>query len=460
MKHKRTRTIPREGPPCQRCGRSTQPRTNWQRLMAFLPVTGRFTSDHHHLCRRCYRKCRPNDRRTMPGLPRRGGAKTTTRRTEQAQNGDVAASHDPIHPRPVHPPPWTRQGAGRRRLVVTEYRIGDIVTVPCVRGTFETWTLAWYPVAGVYHQDDDLQPFPTLHFHIDPRFLPRTLREMNKPNPAGRLSYVYHKAIYLVAPVDIDRPILLAAVTQARGMDSTWFRWLTRRVLTKWPTGVLPEPGQLRILEERLANARVVNDRCPHWRLDLATVPTDADGNRTCPQHGLRWDAVGRLVSRLTEVEEAFRAGEAYEVECRLLRDGPVDPEFRAWATRELGGRLSGPRAALPQIVAHGLDEQDIVTEEDTAPLPPLPPLQAFAKAQTALAAADTEAARFRDAVAGEHASMAATGHRVLEGETLRATSMEWHRLLALWSKQQARRDRKVRDIRVLVEAASAAFGR
>ena len=68
MKHERTRTIPREGPPCQRCGRPTQPRTNWQRVMAFLPVTERFLSDHHHLCRRCYRKSRPNDRRTMPGL--------------------------------------------------------------------------------------------------------------------------------------------------------------------------------------------------------------------------------------------------------------------------------------------------------------------------------------------------------------------------------------------------------
>ena len=63
MKRKRDRATQREGPPCRRCGRPTPPRTNWARLAAVLPVAERFKSQFHHLCRRCFRKQRPNDRR-------------------------------------------------------------------------------------------------------------------------------------------------------------------------------------------------------------------------------------------------------------------------------------------------------------------------------------------------------------------------------------------------------------
>ena len=62
MKQKRARLIPREGPPCRRCGRATQLRTNWPRALEMMPGTERFNSRFHHLCRRCFRKVRPNDR--------------------------------------------------------------------------------------------------------------------------------------------------------------------------------------------------------------------------------------------------------------------------------------------------------------------------------------------------------------------------------------------------------------
>ena len=59
MKQKRSRAIPREGPPCRLCGRPTQRRNNWTRLTAVLPMAERFKSRHHHLCRRCFRRQRP-----------------------------------------------------------------------------------------------------------------------------------------------------------------------------------------------------------------------------------------------------------------------------------------------------------------------------------------------------------------------------------------------------------------
>ena len=154
-----------------------------------------------------------------------------------------------------------------------------------------------------------------------------------------------------------------------------------------------------------------------------------------------------------------YTAAEAHEVR-RRLREEPADPELRAWAVTQLAGRLQGPHAPLPAVDSRGLDEQDLVTEEDTAPVPPVPPLQAFAKAETALAAAEAEAARYRDAVAGEHARMAALGYHVRWGETLRPWSLKWGWLQQVWERQLRLRDSIVRDIRVLVEAASAAFGR
>ena len=64
MKRKRDRAFQREGPPCRLCGRPTPPGSNWTRLVSVLPITERFKSKYHHLCSRCYKKTRPNDRRS------------------------------------------------------------------------------------------------------------------------------------------------------------------------------------------------------------------------------------------------------------------------------------------------------------------------------------------------------------------------------------------------------------
>ena len=189
-------------------------------------------------------------------------------------------------------------------------------------------------------------------------------------------------------------------------------------------------------------------------------MPPDDDGTRTCPQHGLRWDADGRLVPHAAEMAATFRAGEAYEVD-QLLRDGPVDPEYRAWAKRELAGRLRGPRSPLPSGDLVGIEEQDVVTDVEATPAAALPPAQALAKALRALDEAEAEAAGFRSLVDGEVARMSQSGrsHR-LGGVTLRPWSREWHEHLHLWERQQRLRDRVVVHTRRLVEAASAAVAR
>ena len=257
-------------------------------------------------------------------------------------------------------------------------------------------------------------------------------------------------------PTDIRRGVAVQALLYARGGDSTWLRWLPRRVLAAWPQPQLDPAGTLKTLEAKFSDASVVNGVCPHWGFDLWTLPPDDDGTRTCPQHGLRWDADGRLVPHAAEMAETFRVGEAYVVD-RLLRDGPVDPEYRAWAKGELAGRLRGPRAPLPSDALAGIEEQDLVADVEATPAAALPPDQALTKARRALEEAEAWADHARSVVGAEVARMKVDGHSPRLGLTLRPWSREWYEQMHLWERQQRLRDRIVRDIRVLDEAAAAA---
>ena len=337
---------------------------------------------------------------------------------------------------------------------MAEYRIGDVVTVPCVRTAWaKVVPVAWRPVAGDVHYCGDLQPYIPMHYHVDARFIDSRSRGLMVTRHDGPRQRVNFLVINFAWPVDLGRPIMLEALLRGRGMDSSWCRLLPRRVLAKWPSPFIPTLQVLERLEAKYAAASVVNERCPHWGFDLTTVPQDADGHRVCPLHGLRWGSDGRLAPYTAEMAAIGRASEAYEVE-RRLREGPVDPEFHDWAKRELAGRLRGPRTPLPPVDIAGLDEQDLVTDEETAPVPPLPPTQALAKARRALDEVEAEAERFRDAVAFEEARMATDRGSPHWGRTLRPWDREWHTLLRMWELEQRNLDFIVADTRTLVKAA------
>ena len=184
-------------------------------------------------------------------------------------------------------------------------------------------------------------------------------------------------------------------------------------------------------------------------------MPPDDDGSRTCQQHGLRWDADGRLVPHAEEMAATFRAGEAYEVD-QLLREAHEDHEYRAWAKRELAGRLRGEKAPLPSVDLAGLEEQDLVTDVEATPAPPLPPAMALTKARHALDEAEAKAKRFRSVVADEVARIAVEGRSPRFGVMLRPGSREWYEQLHWWERQQRIRDGAVADTLILVEAAEA----
>ena len=175
--------------------------------MAFLPVTERFLSDHHHLCRRCYRKSRPNDRRTMPGLPSRGGAKTTTRRTEQAQNGGVAASLAPLYPSQARTPP-VLDAPGRMTKEVGSDRVPyrrhyhRAVYADLLGGVAGGVATSGRPA----HMDEDLQPLTPLHYQVDARFLPNALRGLMRPSIVGPIPRVFLTVLNAAWPTDLNVP--------------------------------------------------------------------------------------------------------------------------------------------------------------------------------------------------------------------------------------------------------------
>ena len=109
MKPKRERLLPRNGPPCSACGKRTTPRANWGRFGKILPLARTHGDRYHHLCRRCFKKLRPNDRRT----PRWGKTGATNRPTptESPQNG---ATPPQLVPKPF-PPQNARYGAHSAR---------------------------------------------------------------------------------------------------------------------------------------------------------------------------------------------------------------------------------------------------------------------------------------------------------------------------------------------------------
>ena len=336
-----------------------------------------------------------------------------------------------------------------------QYRIGDVETVPCIRSSWAGSPVGWLPVVGPPHQDTDLQPTSRLHYHVDPRFLPLELRSLQRHTRAGWVPRIFDTPLHTAMPVDQPRFFVLGALLPVRGVDSSWFRHLPRRVLAQWQIPHLSSPFLLQALEVKYADAHMVNNRCPHWGVDISSVPPSSDGTRSCPLHGLRWAPTGRLAPWSGVLMQAFAQAEAHEVR-RRLREDPEDPEFRAWANTQLNGHLRVDPAPLPTAPAQGLDEQDVVSDEESAPVPPLPPHNVLARGRRALAVAEAEAARLRGVVEDAQTRMAADGHVVMHGETLLRASWAWQVLVYTWEVQQAARDRIVADIQVLVAVAEA----
>lgn len=144
--------------------------------------------------------------------------------------------------------------------------VGETYLVPCIIpiGRMEWWPI-WHPA----HSDPELGT-PTEHQHYDVRFLSdrqiRVLdRDCNFPN---------------------NEPVVNAGRCAAKAAFITDRLYRPKRCLRE-----LHEQESFgAVFEARFVNAQLRDGICPHRGANLNSVPI-RDGCRTCPLHGLRWEA-------------------------------------------------------------------------------------------------------------------------------------------------------------------------
>jgi hypothetical protein len=54
-------------------------------------------------------------------------------------------------------------------------------------------------------------------------------------------------------------------------------------------------------LEDIYKKEKLVCRICPHKGINLNSIAPDADGNKVCPGHALKWDKFGNLIRRFED---------------------------------------------------------------------------------------------------------------------------------------------------------------
>jgi hypothetical protein len=156
--------------------------------------------------------------------------------------------------------------------------IGQTYLVPCVQviphphATVKAQSGLW-PVTGPAHDDIEHIGFAPRHWHYDVRFLTAAqfafLRRRNK-NVTIFDNVIVEHVHYAMPKLEPPQPVALRCIRRLPAYSPPW-----------WHTA----------LELAYANARVTDcGRCPHRGIPLASVPV-VDGVKTCPAHGLAWNA-------------------------------------------------------------------------------------------------------------------------------------------------------------------------
>ena len=157
---------------------------------------------------------------------------------------------------------------------------GKTYRVPVAHGTWRHQTRDWV-ILGPRHEDAEFLDFPHQHWHLDPRFVPRSL--------------VYD------GTVEDWRYILDAPLMDAINPSSYWVapRFIgirRRKMLRQVPADLLRDVFVLTCghngmdrLRKAYCGQRLHGTVCPHRGADLRGFEPGADGMVTCPLHGLRF---------------------------------------------------------------------------------------------------------------------------------------------------------------------------
>lgn len=177
--------------------------------------------------------------------------------------------------------------------MLTPPAVGAFYWVPTIALEFRGDLRAW-PVMGMKHDDKEHLNFRYLHFHFDWRFMPNEMfariADCSVDPIAKRIfgSVLHHIGIELPEMIyrrrlcrrEMPLNTIFAEVPTGRALHDAWFGKDARR----GPHGLI----------------------CPHRGTNLGTIAPDAEGNVTCPLHGLKFcAATGRSITTWNPSSEA-----------------------------------------------------------------------------------------------------------------------------------------------------------
>lgn len=159
---------------------------------------------------------------------------------------------------------------------------GRYYSVPCVKVPESIPTLVggfrsgdWIPILGSLHSDPEIGA-DYLHYHYDRRFCKDRI-------PARSVLAFGVPGQKLLWP-NADTVVRWRWRKCYRAIDNAFADFSQARIIKK--------------LEDIHEKCRLQsNNLCPHRNISLNGIPTDDNGNVTCPAHGLTWNKVsGKLV--------------------------------------------------------------------------------------------------------------------------------------------------------------------
>ena len=180
-------------------------------------------------------------------------------------------------------------------------QIGTFANKLCIRSHLSSRDKpSWIPIIGPLHDDPKFIESYFQHYHIDWRYLTQHQVEILE-RTAEYMDIDTNKVVIdSVVPegspksIDVDNTNGLADEFPVE----TYLKAMRRRCAREFPN--YPSDTEwLPAMETAFQNEKLIDGRCPHQQTDLSTIPTDANGNVTCPMHGLSWNReTGRLAKR------------------------------------------------------------------------------------------------------------------------------------------------------------------
>ena len=196
-------------------------------------------------------------------------------------------------------------------------QVGKFYQVPHVRAIWLISTPKWIPVIGPCHSDYEIIGFLPAHFHVDYRFLPKSLREEQAGyyGKSRGIDGIFGLPIAYAVP-EIEIPPDMPTKTETfhpnnKGISldylpnpsvplESYYRLIKSQLKAEYPE-YPPSVEWLRALEEAYKDQTLKPGLiCPHRGAPLEGMVPDSEGSVTCPLHGLRWNIeTGRMANRV-----------------------------------------------------------------------------------------------------------------------------------------------------------------